>query len=276
MSARDDHRPRLTSALPGAAARAAWYPPDPRLAAAIAGYWTLDVDAPPATLSVIPDGLIDLTFELELEARGPGAAWVTGPRTEPATYTHPRAIHLLGVGLQPGAARRVLRASAAALTVEWQPLAPLLGDAAAELVALIAAAPDTASRVATLEAFLAARLAAHDGDGRVAAAVDAIVATDGDVDVEALGRRAGASPRNLGRLFDDWVGMSPKRFARVARVQAAVRRLAAAPDIDLAALAAELGFADHAHLTRELRALTGEAPRALAGRLRSLSDSFKR
>src|SRR5262249_3838837 len=116
MSAPDDHRPRLTSALPGAAARVAWYPADPRLAAAIAGYWTLEVDAPPATIAIIPDGLIDLTFELPPPGTGaPAAAWVTGAHTEPATYTHERPIRLLGVGLQPGAARRVLRASAAAL-----------------------------------------------------------------------------------------------------------------------------------------------------------------
>jgi len=47
-----------------------------------------------------------------------------------------------------------------------------------------------------------------------------------------------------------------------------VRRLAEAPDVDLATLAAELGFADHAHLTRELRALTGASPRELVARLR--------
>jgi AraC-like DNA-binding protein len=65
--------------------------------------------------------------------------------------------------------------------------------------------------------------------------------------------------------------MSPKRFARIARVQAVLRRLATEPDADLAGLAAELGFADQAHLTREVRALAGTTP----GRLRDWSDSFK-
>jgi len=265
-------RPRMTSILAGADANLAWYAPDPRLAEHVAGYWTLDVDAPPATISLIPDGLVDLTFE----RGGDRAAWVTGPATAPATYTHHHSIHLLGVGLQPGAARRVLRASAATLDAEWQPLAPLLGDAAAELVQLLDDARAIGDQLAVLDAFLGARLSDSDGDGRVQAAVDEILDSEGDVDIDSLGRRAGASPRNLGRLFDDWVGMSPKRFARVVRAQATIRRLADDPDVDLSALAAELGYSDHAHLTRELRALTGAAPTELAARLRTLSDSFKR
>jgi transcriptional regulator GlxA family with amidase domain len=107
-------------------------------------------------------------------------------------------------------------------------------------------------------------------------AVAAILAKKGNVAIDVVGKRAGASPRNLGRLFEQFVGMSPKRFARVVRVQAALRRLGADPDTPLATLALELGYADQAHLTRELRALTGARPSALPELLATLSDSFKR
>jgi AraC-like DNA-binding protein len=126
-----------------------------------------------------------------------------------------------------------------------------------------------------LDAFQGARLAAVEADSRVRTAIDEIVAARGDVGVAAVWQQAYASPRQLGRLFDDWVGMSPKRFARVVRAQAVIRRLADDPAADLATLAAELGYSDHAHLTRELRALTGAPPRELAARLQA-AESFKR
>jgi hypothetical protein len=108
--------PDVRSVLPGSA-QAAWFAPDPQLAGDVAGYWTLVVRRPPGMVWVIPDGLVDITFRLD----GPGTAWVTGPPTTPALNTHTGAIELLGVGLRPGAARRVLRTSAAALNASGSP-----------------------------------------------------------------------------------------------------------------------------------------------------------
>jgi AraC-like DNA-binding protein len=51
-------------------------------------------------------------------------------------------------------------------------------------------------------------------------------------------------------------------YRRRLRVRAALERLSGG-ESDLARLAADAGFADHAHLTREMRALLGTTPSAL-------------
>lgn len=256
--------PRI-SVLPGDGLRFGRYEPDASLAAHVDSYWTLDVDRPPAVLSVVPDGLVDLTFELGEHP----AAWVTGPLRAAERYTHTRPVRLLGASLRPGAALPVLGVSVASLPAEWSPLSTVVGPVAAELTARVADAPTVQARLAVLDTFLAARLRSTQPDTRISTAIGTILDRDGAVGVAALARQAAASPRNLGRLFDDWVGLNPKRFARIVRVQAVLRRLAEEPGADLARLAAELGFADHAHLTREVRAMTGAAPSGLA-------ESFKR
>jgi len=254
--------PRV-SVLPGDGLRFARFAPDPALAGVVESYWTLDVQRPPAELTVLPDGLTDLTFDVG----GEPTAYVTGPLTRPETYRHDRPVSLLGVSLQPGAAVSVLGIDVVALADGWTPLADVVGPVAGELAEQVATAEPVQPRLAVLDTFLAARLRGAVADNRVRQALDTILDRSGDVEVEQVARDSAASPRHLGRLFDSWIGMSPKRFARIVRVQAALRLLMASPDRDLADLAADLGFADHAHLTREIRALTGEPPSVLARRL---------
>lgn len=66
------------------------------------------------------------------------------------------------------------------------------------------------------------------------------------------------------RLCRGAAGLSPKQLARLVRFQSAWRALAAAPARNLAALAADHGYYDQAHLTGEFRALLGSTPAAAA------------
>jgi AraC-like DNA-binding protein len=69
------------------------------------------------------------------------------------------------------------------------------------------------------------------------------------------------SERTLQRLAARFVGMPPQRLLRRRRLQEAAERVRAEPAADLGALAADLGFADQSHLTREFRAVLGRTPR---------------
>jgi transcriptional regulator GlxA family with amidase domain len=92
----------------------------------------------------------------------------------------------------------------------------------------------------------------------------------GDVSVLALAHHVGVSERTLHRGFLDWVGGAPKPFLRALRVREAASRTQGPRA--LVEIAAELGFSDQAHLSREMRELWGTTP----ARLRSgLSDFFK-
>jgi AraC-like DNA-binding protein len=93
----------------------------------------------------------------------------------------------------------------------------------------------------------------------------------GDITVRALARHVGVSERTLHRGFLDWVGAAPKPFLRALRVREAASRTTQGPRA-LAEIAAELGFADQAHLSREMRELWGATPARLR---RQPSDFFK-
>lgn len=74
-----------------------------------------------------------------------------------------------------------------------------------------------------------------------------------------LSRRVASSPHHLSRTFTAATGLSVSRYRNRLRVGRALDRIGQG-ESDLALLAAELGFADHAHLTRTMRDLAGYTP----------------
>ena len=77
---------------------------------------------------------------------------------------------------------------------------------------------------------------------------------------EDAARRLSVSVRTMQRLARRHVGMTPAAMIRRRRLQEAAQRVREHPAIDLATLAGELGYADHAHLTNDFRAVLGFTP----------------
>ncbi len=93
---------------------------------------------------------------------------------------------------------------------------------------------------------------------------DLIHATGGSASMAELACEAGVHRVHVARTFRDHYGMPVTTYARKVRVQGALSLLATSK-YSLSRLAAESGFADQSHLTREVRVATGLTP----GRLRS-------
>ncbi|GAA3335034.1 hypothetical protein GCM10020358_01710 [Amorphoplanes nipponensis] len=93
-----------------------------------------------------------------------------------------------------------------------------------------------------------------------------LLGAGGRLAVRDLAGEVGWSPRHLTDRFRAETGLGLKQAARVIRFDRARRRLA--PGAPLARVAAETGFCDQAHLTREFRALAGCSPS------RWLADEF--
>jgi AraC-like DNA-binding protein len=79
--------------------------------------------------------------------------------------------------------------------------------------------------------------------------------------VRAVAAAAGLSERQVYRRCLDAFGYGPKTLARVLRLNEALDQARAG--LPLAQVAAVSGYADQAHLTREVKALTGVPPRVL-------------
>lgn len=94
------------------------------------------------------------------------------------------------------------------------------------------------------------------------------LAADPNLHLAGWADAMGIAPQSLSRGFRRAFGTSPKRYRLEVRTLHAVRCLPGWQG-SMAALAAEAGFADQAHLTRAIVALTGQTPKQLSGEVRS-------
>jgi AraC-like DNA-binding protein len=82
------------------------------------------------------------------------------------------------------------------------------------------------------------------------------------VRVEDAASMLAVSQRTLQRVARKYIGLSPAALIRRRRLQDAAERTRLDPSADLAAIAAELGYADHAHLTNDFQKYLGFTPSA--------------
>jgi transcriptional regulator GlxA family with amidase domain len=108
-------------------------------------------------------------------------------------------------------------------------------------------------------------------DTRVIAAARSMMRAHGAITVDAAAATAATSGRHLERLFLQQVGTTPKRFARVMRLQAAAADIVAAPAPAFAGISADRGFYDQAHMIREFTSLAGQSPAAFQRSLGALT-----
>ncbi len=181
-----------------------------------------------------------------------------------------------GAMLQPAAGALVLGAAVSTATDTELSLASVPGLDGASLTERVREAvggdpadPDRQQRaVAAMEAGLA-DLPDVDEEGLLVNAV--VEHVEQDASVQRVGQvceKFALTERTLQRLLARRVGLSPKWLVQRRRLQDAAGRLGAAEPVDLAALAADLGYADQAHLTRDFRSVTGVTPARYAAQRR--------
>ncbi|UUU24168.1 helix-turn-helix domain-containing protein [Streptomyces sp. DSM 40750] len=131
--------------------------------------------------------------------------------------------------------------------------------------AAVLAPDDEDARVAALDAFLTGLAPRPDPQADLAMALVDRIRTDRTIRrVTDFARAEGMSVRLLQRLFSAYVGVGPKWVILRYRIHEALERAATDHATDWAALAADLGYADQAHLVRDFTATVGVPPTAYA------------
>jgi AraC-like DNA-binding protein len=199
---------------------------------------------------VLPDGCMDLVWS-------GGRLLVAGPdtRAHPSDPL-PAGAAAFGIRLPPGAAPVLLGVPADALRDERPELADVWGSRAARPWADAVAA----GGAGVLERRVAALLGDRGGRPPEAAVVAALAARGSSA--ADIADRLGVTPRTLHRRSLAAFGYGPRTLGRVLRLQRVLPLLDAG--VPLADVAHRAGYADQPHLSREVRALTGRSPAALA------------
>ena len=204
------------------------------------------------------------------DAEARAGAIVMGAMSSAGGAHGPDLPEMVGAYFQPAQAPAFTRVPGQVLADRLVALEELWGGEARGLPARLREV-DLPACLEVLEATLRGRLAAPRG---AAGTLDLpgllgwIRAEAGRLSVERIARAAGVSRQHLTRTFRERVGLSPKRYCRIARFQAALGHLGAGAPLDWARVAAQCGYADQSHLIGEFRELSSLTPHQLVSERR--------
>ena len=207
--------------------------------------WT-SVAAEDGDVLIVPDGCMDLMW-------CDGSLQIAGPDSVPYPARIQAGAELAGLRFAPGTASAVLGIPAHELLGQRMPLDDLWSVAEARRAAeRVADAPDHGAALETLAVELVGRAEPPDP------LIGALVAqASAGRPVADMAERAGLSERQLLRRCLPAFGYGPKTLARILRAQRALALARSARRPGFADVAAAAGYADQAHLSREIRVLTG-------------------
>ncbi len=173
-----------------------------------------------------------------------------------------------GVKFRPGAFYPFVKTPISRFTNSSIGLSDVFGTDALALETMILSLNDGEKMSNVAENFLRERLPEHDENVAVVnKIIDSITADGTIIKVDDVVDRLSLNKRWLQRLFNHYVGVSPKWVIKRYRLREAAQKLAHGEVEDWPMLALDLGYFDQAHFIKDFKAMVGKTPAEYAKRI---------
>jgi AraC-like DNA-binding protein len=235
------------------------YRPAPELTDLVEHYWRVRWDMGghgPYTQHTLSNASVHLVVER-------GVCRIQGIVTGRFTRMLEGRGRVFGVKFRPAGFHPFRGSAVSELTDRSIPISEVFGPAGDALAERVLSLEDETRIVAICDAFFRERQPPHDPNVATLNGIVARIVGDRAITrVDHVVGATGIGKRTLQRLFGEYVGVNPKWVIRRYRLHEAEERLATGQDVDLAALALDLGYYDQAHLARDFRTIVGRPPAA--------------
>ena len=244
-------------------------------------YWVMRADAFPHEMSVMPRGCAKWIFHrLEpftvngVEERG-NIATVCGQYHTAARISASHPISLIFVVFQPYAMKMVMGGMPCSLFYANNVDMDSLGMAEfKDLKRRVTEATDDDGAIALIEDFVVRQLSRSPDSAHLPRLQHVSRAIEGHpmLSPAELADRACLSERQFRRVFEDHVGMSPKRMLKVTRFLRAARSIQNLRGHDFTDIVYGMGYTDHSHFNKDFREFAGMSPTEYLQHVRRLEE----
>lgn len=250
-------------------------------------YWALDnimEKGKHHSQRIIPTGLIELTIYLgdkPIALRGDQAvsdpSFISGQQNMPYDLKVSGHVSVFSITFHPQGAQMFFDIPMDEIIDQTVSLRHLQSDFIHQVEDELYEASGFSERVQVMDRFLLKLLHLKQKRAelpRLVNVINQIDRTRGMVSIDSLAKRACLSRKQFERVFKSGVGISPKRFLRVVRLQHAIFRKQTENEVSLTRLAYDCGYYDQSHMINDFKYLTGMSPGQYFSECDPYSDYF--
>lgn len=235
-------------------------------------FWEGSFDAAPTgsmSMQMIPNGCLELIIHLndlhcnlrqdDKWSQSPDYM-IMGLFTKPFEIQFSGWVRVFAIRFKPEGLYNVLGVPASAFIEGYEDMTMVLGRDFRDFSNRLRELNDVGAMIRHTESHLVKCMQHNNLDlSYVNLAADLIRSTKG-LKIEDLSNRVFISQRQLEREFKAKVGISPKHYLRIFRINEVLRLLNNDQTIDLTSVAYYCGYSDQAHFINDFKKITGEKP----------------
>ncbi|WP_370087093.1 DUF6597 domain-containing transcriptional factor [Ekhidna sp.] len=221
-------------------------------------YWQLKSSGPlldSFNYRVVADGCIDIFFERNnLED-----ALVMGFSSGHTEFSLSNEFDYIGIRFLPVAFSQLFNIDVSELTNTVELLKEVVPKVSSKMVGSVSSHEDFSQLVREIDDFFLKQLeSVRAFDPRIIRAITEITQSNGNQQIENLD--IGLSSRQLRRLFNFYVGESPKTFSQVVRFQKILNAKPSVESLKNNKLFYDIGYYDQAHFIKDFKYMYGLTP----------------
>lgn len=256
--------------------------PSPKLHPFIKCFWQLEGNATDTKEElIVPDGKMELIFQLgdifEQSRSTPdvkGCATIVGQLTKSIMIKPTGSIGLFGVRFTPQGFTAIFEERSDFL-LDKEVFISDLDSKGSEIEKKILLSKSFPTRVKIIEDFLITHLdksRVSDLNTRIGSRI--LLESPSEDQIFKTAKEMKISLRQFERQFKTQVGVSPSYFIKIARLQKAIKTKLAHPEMTLALVAAESGYYDQSHFSRDCKEITGLGPKTYFMQEHNMTNFF--
>jgi len=257
--------------------------PGPILAPYIEWYWYVQSDDPtPRIQKIIPDGYPEFIFHygdpfrIYLHSRWElqGKALAAGQIRKYFHLENTGTTDIFGITFKPTALAHLFQLPMQPLTDKVIPIAQLPSSVSG-IANAVGIHSSLSGRIAAVENFLKAFVTEAPEQHVIDRSIGMVRQHAGMISVLSMCSELGITDRQLQRLYNKYVGLSPKYYSRIVRFSTIFTQIKEGK-ISWADVVSASGYYDQSHFIRDFKSFTGEDPTAFPFREASLTNFFAR
>ena len=248
------------------------YQPNDLLKPFVELYWegSFNTNKERLSLHIVPNGCVEMIIhlsDLHCNLHHSTYGWsqtpdylVLGLFTQPYQVKFNTTVDVFAIRFKPEGIYNLFGLPSSMFVDSYEDMSLVLGRGFDDFCCALRDAGTTAKKIDQIEKYLLKTLTQQPGQVNYVNRAAELIRSQQGIKIKQISEQLSVSQRQLEREFKAKIGITPKRYLRLTRINEVMRLLNQHHHLSLTSVAYHCGCADQAHFIKDFKRITGEIP----------------